>query len=68
MSEIKDFVICVIFEHNFDEDKAKSRRNAVAFQVILTQSSAKFVEKACNESYENKVLIYLKFQKHLMQP
>jgi len=44
MSKIKDFVICVIFEHNLDEGKAKSRSNAVAFQVILTQSSAKFTK------------------------
>jgi len=44
MSKIKDFVICIIFEHNFDDGKAKSRKNAVAFQVILTQSSAKFAK------------------------
>ena len=34
-----------IFEQDFVDGKAKSCRNAFAFQMILTQSSAKFAEK-----------------------
>jgi hypothetical protein len=34
-----------IFEHNFVDGKAKSCRNAFAFQMILTQPSAKFAKK-----------------------
>ena len=46
----RDWLVSVcmqIFEHDFGEDKAKLRRNAVAFQVILTQSSTKSAEKLC---------------------
>ena len=40
-----------IFEHNFDEDKAKIRRHTVVWQGFLTQSSSKFAEKTCVKRY-----------------
>jgi hypothetical protein len=36
------------------EDKAKIRRNAVAFQGFSTQSSAKFAEKMCMNPYVDR--------------
>ena len=38
------------------KDKAKIRRNAVAFQGFLTQSSAKFAEKMCMNPYVDRFL------------
>lgn len=45
-----------IFEHNFVADKAKIRRNTRVFQGFLTQSAAKFAEKACACAYVNEFL------------
>ncbi len=50
--------ICAwIFVHDFDECKAKVRRHTGVWQGLSTQQSAKFAEKTCAISYENKFLI-----------
>jgi hypothetical protein len=47
--------ICAwIFEHNFDEGKAKKRKHTVVWCVFSTQQSAEFAEKVGAISYENK--------------
>ena len=51
MREVLKFRTCLhkygewIFEQDFVDGKAKSCRNAFSFQMILTQSAAKFAEK-----------------------
>ena len=43
-----------IFRRNFVSDKAKIRRNAVAFQGSLTQASDIFDEKMCMNPYVDR--------------